>query len=370
MRLPARPRLSRPLALALLVALTGCGQAAEGTAADESATDDSSDDPTTGGPVTSGDPTDSTSDPTSDPTAGPTSSPGSSTDPLTTGGTVPATTGDATTGDTGDGTTGGVDLPPPELPAPTMPCPEIVDGTITVQPAGVSAPRDVRVWVDPDAAAQADGPVVFYWHGTGGNPQEAVYGLGDLGVQEILDAGGIVVAPTHDPMAGAFPWYLVLEEKPDDLLVADEVLACAAAQFGVDARRIHSLGFSAGALHTAQMSIRRSGYLASVVTYSGGLIFGSMPAFQDPDNPFAAMIFHGGASDVVIVGFEQASKDYQAYLTANDNFSFLCDHGGGHSIPDAQDSVMQFFSDHPYGTDPSPYAQGIPGDFPPYCALP
>lgn len=299
---------------------------------------------------------------------------GSTASDATTGGvtTDPATTTDDTTGDdtTGDGTTGDVDLPTPELPAPTMPCPTLVDGTVEFHPEGLEAPRDVRIWLDPDAAAQFDGPVVFYWHGTGGSPQEALVGLGELGIQEILDAGGIVVAPTHDPMAGIFPWYLVLEDKPNDLLLADEVLACAREQLGVDARRIYSLGFSAGGLHTAQMSIRRSSYLAAAVPYSGGLIFGAMPAFEDPANKFSAMIFHGGGSDVVVVGFEQASNDYAAYLGANDNFSLVCDHGGGHQIPDVQDSVMQFLSDHPYGTAPSPYAQGIPDDFPPYCETP
>lgn len=362
MRSPDSPRVSRAVALVLPFSLAACGEPAE-TTTDGSSGDDSD---TSGAAETDGG---STSDAMT--------ATGSGTGGAATGGSLSdGSLSDGSSGSggtsqtTNDGTTGGDEPPPPELPAPTMPCPAIVDGTITVQPAGVDAPRDVQIWLDPDAAARADGPVVFYWHGTGGSPQEAVYGLGELGVQEIMDAGGIVVAATHDPMAGIFPWYLVLDERPDDLLIADEVLACAAEQFGVDARRIHSIGFSAGGLHTAQMSIRRSGYLASVATYSGGLIFGKMPTFQDPDNPFAAMIFHGGAGDVVVVGFEQASKDYQAYLTANDHFSFLCDHGGGHAIPDAQDSVMQFFSDHPYGADPSPYAQDLPGDFPPYCALP
>lgn len=296
----------------------------------------------TGGPVTTGEPDATTADAT--------------------------TTLDATT--SADETTGGVVLPAPELPIPTAPCPELVDGTVMFDPEGLASPRAVRIWVDLDVAAELDGPVVFYWHGTGGQPDEALSGLGELGIQEILDAGGIVVAATHDPGAGIFPWHLVLSDKPDDLLLADEVLACAQEQLGVDARRIHSLGFSAGGLHTAQMSIRRSSYLASVVTYSGGLIFGGMPPWEDPGSALAAMIFHGGPGDVVVVGFEQASKDYQSYLSASDNFSFLCNHGNGHSIPDAEDAVMQFMHEHPYGSAPSPYAAALPDDFPGYCALP
>jgi predicted esterase len=253
---------------------------------------------------------------------------------------------------------------------PTKPCPELVDGMVEFHPDGVASPRDVRIWLDPDTAAEKDGPVVFYWHGTGGEPNEAMNGVGDLGIQEVLDAGGIVVAPTHDPGAGIFPWFLVLGMQQDDLLVADEVLACAQEQIGVDAARIHSVGFSAGALHTAQMSIRRSNYLASVTLYSGGLIGGSMPMFADPDNDFPAMIFHGGNSDVVVIGFKQASADYAAYIGDNGSFSFTCDHGMGHAIPPEQDSVMQFFADHPWGTAPEPYMNALPNGFPAYCMLP
>ncbi len=361
--------MSRPLAASCLAALLACTVEPAPSDSETSSTGGSTGGATdegasSGGPGTSG-PAPTTGEPgsgsgTGDPGTSTTSTSGDATT------SAASTTGDGTTG---DGTTGDLG-PEPELPAPTKPCPEIVDGTVEFQPEGVSGPRDVRIWIDPEAAAQADGPVVFYWHGTGGQPDEALVGIGELGVQEILDAGGLVIAPTHDPMAGIFPWFLVLGEQLDDLLIADEALACAREQVGVDARRIYTLGFSAGGLHTAQMSVRRSGYLSAAVPYSGGLIFGKMPEYQDPDNKFAAMIFHGGASDVVVVGFKQAREARAAYLDASGRFSFICDHGGGHQIPDAQDSVVQFLFDHPWGTAPEPYAQALPADFPPYCALP
>lgn len=389
----SRLSLACPLAASLL--LSACVEDAEpgpteadtgSTAAGSSsesgpgATDPDSatapDDPTTGVPD------DST---TTDPAATTTTAPGTTGDPDT---TAPGTTADdTTTTTTADDTTTTADTSTtaddttttttdtgdglePDLPIPTKPCPELIDGTVEFHPDGLASPRDVRIWMDPEVAAEKDGPLVFYWYGTGGEPDQALAGVGELGIQEILDLGGIVVAPTHDPGAGVFPWHLVLSEKQDDLLLADEVLACAQEQIGVDPTRIHSLGFSAGALHTAQMSIRRSDYLASVTTYSGGLIFGSMPEFAEQANDFPAMIFHGGQGDVVVVGFKQASEDYAAYLAANDDFSFICDHGMGHTIPPEQDSVMQFFADHPWGTMPEPYASGLPDGFPAYCTLP
>jgi predicted esterase len=281
-------------------------------------------------------------------------------------GETPTSTGEAptSTGSTGD--TGGEPVMPTMLPAPTGTCPTLAAGDITFAPAGVE-PRVVRLWMS-DAAATMDGPLVFYWHGTGSKPDEALYGLGKDYIDQVVAQGGIVVAPFHDPAAGDFPWWLVVGEKEDDLLLADEVLACAIDQVGVDVRRIHTAGMSAGGLQTAQMSFRRSGYIASAAPYSGGYLVA--PPSQDPSNPLAAMIFHGGKDDIVVISFEEASNRYKTGIEERGGFAFICDHGLGHTIPqDAQASVWKFFYDHPFGTRPSPYEDALPGGFPGYCAL-
>jgi len=269
----------------------------------------------------------------------------------------------------GGGGGGGSALSPAAefIPTPSGSCPEFAQGTITVTPDG--KPRDVEIWIS-EVAAEKDGPLVFYWHGTGSSPTlEPPYGLGQDNVDAILAEGGIVAAAHAADDSGTFPWYLTTGgDNEGDLRVADEVLACAIEKVGVDLRRIHSIGMSAGGLNTTQMSWRRSGYLASVVTYSGGEL--SKPEVQDPSNKFAAMIFHGGDSDTVIIDFKPISEKYRDTLRADGHFAFICDHGMGHDIPvDAVDSVHQFFVDHPFGTQPSPYAEGLPAGFPSYCSL-
>jgi predicted esterase len=256
------------------------------------------------------------------------------------------------------------------LPRPTGACPTLVAGDVTFAPAGIPA-RGVRIWIGP-AASTSDGPLVFYWHGTGSSPAEAVHGLGQQTIDEIVAAGGIVAAPYADPAAGTFPWFLTASRtRMDDLVVADEVLACARQGVGVDVRRVHAIGMSAGGLQTAQMSYRRSGYLASVVTYSGGLLSGyGAPARQDPSNAFAALVFDGGPNDVVVISFQQASEAYWSDLVAHDHIAAICDHGRGHSIPtDARQAVREFFAAHPFGVRPSPFAAGLPATFPSYCGL-
>jgi predicted esterase len=286
--------------------------------------------------------------------------------------TAPATTtsGQTTEVDPGTSTSGEPDPAgaPTTLPTPTGKCPTLADGDVVFAPADIE-PRSVRLWMS-DAAATEDGPLVFYWHGTGSSPQEAEYGLGSDYIAQVVEQGGIVAAPSHDPAAGDFPWFLVLGGREDDLLLADEVLACAIEQLGVDVTHIHTAGMSAGGLQTSQMSFRRSGYIASAAPYSGGIL--GVPPDQDPDNPLSAMIFHGGPDDEVIISFQQASETYQKAIADRGGFAFLCDHGMGHSIPQgaAQASVWKFFLAHPYGTRPSPYKDGLPDGFPDYCVLP
>jgi len=252
------------------------------------------------------------------------------------------------------------------LPKPTGECPVLADGYVTFAPAGIP-PRRVRLWLD--ASVTASGPLVFYWHGTGSKPEEAPYGLGNPTIASIKAQGGIVAAPEHDPDAAQFPWYLTTGAgKEDDLVLADEVLACVREARSIDERRIHVAGMSAGALQTVQMAYRRSGYVASIVPYSGGLV--GYPNDQDPENRFAAMILHGGPKDQVIVNFEKLSVALHDGLETEGRFSFLCNHGLGHKIPfDARPAVWQFLQAHPFGASPSPYEDGLPSDFPSYCAL-
>jgi predicted esterase len=153
----------------------------------------------------------------------------------------------------------------------------------------------------------------------------------------------------------------------------DEVVACAIQKVGIDVRRIHAIGMSAGGLKTDQVSLRRSGYIASVVVYSGGLVKTDQPADQDPSNKFAAMILYGGATDISPVDgivYTDATRIYRDLLVAQGRFAFTCNHGGGHNVPqDSQASAWRFTQDHPFGTTPSPYAKQLPSGFLRYCSL-
>lgn len=269
----------------------------------------------------------------------------------------------------GSGSSGEVWPKPKSLPRVTGECPSFTSGVATFRPKGINKARLAQLWVGPHAKRK-DGPVVFYWHGAGMNPAESILGLGGI-LKKVMDLGGVVVAPFHDPEAGLFPWFLadVFEgRRLDDLLLADEILACAIQEIGVDIRRIHTLGFNAGALQSTQMSYRRSSYIASSVAYSGGLVVDKPPA-DDPGNRFSSMIIHGGPADLMVVPFQVTSERYYRALRENGQFGFICNHMLSHIIPPGvHGSVWRFLQDHPYGVK-SPYQEGLPSEFPRYCSL-
>ncbi|WP_199693417.1 hypothetical protein, partial [Sorangium cellulosum] len=245
-------------------------------------------------------------------------------------------------------------------------CPTLATGTMTFRG------REVQVWAGARSATPA--PVVVYWHATGSRPREAVTGLGQAAIDEITSRGGVVFAPNaYDGHGGEDGtrttgnnvWYV------GDLATADEALACAIQQRNIDARRIHSLGFSAGGLQAAYMAYARSSYVASVVTYSGGTTGFGTPALQDATNPPAVMGVHGAeGSDVVGIDFARASAAFENDIKAKGGFAIDCDSGGGHRIPSGiAASSWQFLKDHPYKVAPRPYASGIPSSFPTYCTI-
>jgi poly(3-hydroxybutyrate) depolymerase len=274
-------------------------------------------------------------------------------------GTLVSGTGGATTGGSTTVTSGAA---PTSLPTPTETCPTIKSGSVTF------LGEPVTIWAGTPTDTQ-HGPVVIYWFATMSSPQEALQGLGQAAINEIVAEGGLVAAPGASNKKGSntgdMVWYT------GDFETTDEVIACAIQQMHIDTRRIYASGFSAGGLQTTVMSYARSNYMASVAPYSGGTSgFGNGTA-QDSSNVPAAMVIHGApGSDTFIMDFAAASATYESDVKSRGGFAIDCNHGGGHQIPSGiQPSIWQFMKDHPYKVKPDPYAGGLPTGFPSYCTI-
>jgi len=204
----------------------------------------------------------------------------------------------------------------------------------------------------------------------GGTPTADIVGaLNPSYAPGILEKGGVVVGLYGDQTGSGGA--VALDFDNGHVAAVDELLACTIQQIGIDTCRIHTGGFSMGGLMTTQMSYLRSNYLASVVSYSGGLPTSRGPADQDSANKLAAMVVHGGASDSVSgLSFQTASINFYNDLKTNGHFAFVCNHGAGHDVPASiGPGGWQFLRDHPYGVKPEPYAGGLPSVFPSYCTL-
>jgi hypothetical protein len=250
--------------------------------------------------------------------------------------------------------------PKPTIPTATDPCPTLATGTQEIK--GIP----VQLWVG-ERRTDVKGPVLFYWHGTGSVSAEIVAFMQPM-IDEVVAEGGIVASFTTSlgtgEFTGPYVWYA------DDLTMADQILACAVEQLNIDTRRIYSAGCSAGGLQTTQMGYRRSSYVAAIMPNSGGVF--APPPLEDPEHVPAVMTTHGAPGvDVVVIEFSVTSANLVKDIAAKGGFAVNCNHGGRHCGATAEvvTAQWQFLKDHPFGTKPSPYVNGLPPTFPAYCSI-
>jgi hypothetical protein len=141
------------------------------------------------------------------------------------------------------------------------------------------------------------------------------------------------------------------------------------------------VGVSAGALWTDQLAWRRSDYLSSFLSLSGGVDTFAIKPWGAPARPIPGIVLWGGPTDncIGLFSFEALSKQLENDLTASGNFFLECIHNCGHSEPPFEngtsskyEGLWQFVFDHPYWTTPgqSLYdTEGVPATLPPWCGI-
>jgi hypothetical protein len=264
--------------------------------------------------------------------------------------------------------------PPPQptqLPSVSGTCPQLKgDGTYTFgDPRGRNLSVQISIAADAKTKPGPGGALILYWHSFGANANEVNTGFGKPAIDAVVAQGGVVASFTSQlcvtcGLPEDVAWY------PEDDAVSDQVVACAIQQAHIDVRHIHSLGFSAGALHSMHLAIVRSGYIASVISYSGGDPNVSPDQAQDAANPVAALLTYGKPGvDSAVADFPTLSLQWYDAHRMLGWYTLLCDHGGGHMIPmDFGPAAARFLADHPYKVTPEPYASMIPTAFPSYCS--
>lgn len=283
---------------------------------------------------------------------------------LGTGGIVETGGVVGTGGDPVQGTGGGPiqTAKDPVIPPVTGACPNFVTGT-----QNFMSLQGINMQVGPKS--NGGGYLLFYWHGTGSSAGEVGF-VPQAAQQTILNSGGIIISPQSSTgttngltASGTSIWF------DEDLTTADEIVACAVRDYGIDPHRIYSTGCSAGGLMAGHMAWQRWQYIASVATNSGGALGASFTGlgYVPP-----VLTMHGSYdADYVVLHFSDSSIQFDQAVVSAGGFAVDCDHGGGHcgAPADLYASAMTFMFDHPYGASPEPYAGGLPPGFPSYCAI-
>ena len=259
---------------------------------------------------------------------------------------------------------GGVE--PAKLPAVNGQCPMLRNGAMSILLDGKRMD-----WTLYMGTPKPGGPVIIFWHGTGGvGSLEAPNFLGEA-IQEAMASGGLVAAAETSSGVGNTTDYGVW--TTGDAAYVDQIVACAIEQLKVDTKRIYTAGYSAGALYAVYLWYARSGYIASVASFSGGTNIINVTAMQDAAHPPAVVAAHGKqGSDVLILDFADTSTAWLKDVAAKGAFGVECDDGSSHidvaKRAAVSSSVWKFFKDHPYGIKPHPYMT-LPAGWPAYCKI-
>jgi poly(3-hydroxybutyrate) depolymerase len=160
----------------------------------------------------------------------------------------------------------------------------------TISVAGVE--REYYLWVPASYRPERAYPLIFRWHGTGGN------GLsGGLEIEAHAGEEALIVSPSG--VGGRW----VVEAGSPDVALFEALLAEVGQTLCLDPARVFSYGFSAGARLTNLLACTRGTLLRGVASVSGAV------AGEGCATPVAAWVVHGTADDVNPIALGVAARD-------------------------------------------------------------
>jgi poly(3-hydroxybutyrate) depolymerase len=172
--------------------------------------------------------------------------------------------------------------------------------------------RSYHVWVPSSYQASRAYPLVFRWHGSGGD------GLsGGMGIEFAVQDDAIVV--------GADGLEQVWNESTEanDLLLFDAMYQQLGRDYCIDLKRVFSYGFSAGGGMTNVLSCKRGDKLRASAAVAGQ-IWGDQSGCN---TPVAAWFLHDRDDDAVLVAEGRKARDVA--LSRNDCSSATSPLAGG-----------------------------------------
>jgi polyhydroxybutyrate depolymerase len=176
-----------------------------------------------------------------------------------------------------------------------------------------SRTRRVVVEVGSQAGRNGPAPIVFFWHGWGGDARGQ---LDWVGAAKAWPEAVFVAPeglPRRFPGAGArsLPgWQIASGELDDrDLQLFDALVTALSKLECVDTSRFVSSGFSNGGYFSNLLGCRRSAVLAAIAPVGGG------GPYEACESPVAAWIAHGSRDRVV--AFREGRSSFASWQKRN-----------------------------------------------------
>lgn len=261
---------------------------------------------------------------------------------------------------------------PPAVAAYAGECPNFNDTAVELQVNGVGRHVLITMPAEPTGAG-----VLFLWHGLGDSAKN--FNSAFLAKQLAAKLNVIVITPdvccntkgAESCCSQLTGWHFTGSPEAD-FGIFDGALSCLSQQFGVDRKRVYTMGFSAGALWSTWLVMNRSEQLAAAAILSGGV--NSYNPWTAPKSKVPVIDSSGGPTDQFgggVVDFQTSTEEFNKDLKANGNFVVHCQHQQGHTVtPDIATYAAKFLASHSWTPDgKSPLAGGLPADAPSACKI-
>ncbi|HSW61096.1 MAG TPA: hypothetical protein VLJ60_09865 [bacterium] len=252
--------------------------------------------------------------------------------------------------------------------------------------------RDFILRLPSNIDSETAWPVIFLWHGYGDSATNFQSVLSSKVNNAEMPFILVVPAARADVFTFGVPpkgldWDMIdLSDGSAEVDMFDAVLNCIDGKWGVNADRIHVSGFSAGAITANSIALQRPEIVASVFTYSGayfsdpesraelGEIMGmnvgdffKWPDMEEIHTKYPQVFVSGGEGKDIwstsgfTIDFNVMANLGSSYLFGLGHDAILCNHGGTHTIAGpTTTTLLNFFKDHPFGTEVSPYRSSLP----------
>lgn len=248
-------------------------------------------------------------------------------------------------------------------------CPALLPGDNTMTSAERS--RTFIVQLPKDVSDVSGLPIIFLYHGVGGEPDKMITESG-LSAEQ-AKTPFILVAPRSERKDGKAilksDWYygspLYKNDNPD-LVFFDDLLKCVGEKYKYDSKRVYVTGMSGGGLMSTFLGIHKAAVIAAAAPFSGGYL----QAWPTNSGKAPYVVSWGGAEDLAYEqNFDKMAASLITSLRGAGHTVVQCNHGLKHKWPPEGGAyAAKFLLAHKLD-QPSPFATALGDGWPSYCSL-